>query len=101
MSSEIHQSLTKVQLVLGCDPVLLALSAAICFGLIFIVSTWASALLALPVWFYVIHRLRQLGKLDPQAREVYLRNVSYKEFHSAKSTRFRENSKQQSTIYSC
>ncbi|MFR1533871.1 MAG: conjugal transfer protein TrbD [Bilophila wadsworthia] len=56
-------------------------------------ATWIAFWTGLTLWVFSLFVLRLMAKADPQMRFVYLRHIRYAAYYPARSTPFRENTR--------
>lgn len=84
----IHRALSRPNLVFGADRELVLVTGLVSAILIFVVITPSAAVLGLLAWTLNVALLRQMAKLDPMMRRVYLRHIRYRPVYRATSTPF-------------
>jgi type IV secretion system protein VirB3 len=84
----IHRSLTRPQLLAGCDRELLIFSGLLCGLLIFPAGLFRGDLLnvALGIFFMcaAITGLAKMAKTDPSMKQVYMRSLKYTSRYSGR-----------------
>ena len=87
--SPVRKSLTRPQLLLGCDRVLFLILLLVCMALGLpgglAAGNYLNAILALVIFFMGTRFLRFLTKFDPQAFSVFQRTVHYHDVYVAVS----------------
>jgi len=89
----IHQSLTRPTLLLGCDRELIISSGVVAFALVISAQQWVAFWTGLTLWVFSLFVLQLMAKADPLMRFVYLRHIRYAAYYPARSTPFRENTR--------
>mgnify|MGYP001195896815 CR=1 FL=1 len=84
----IHQSLSKPDLVFGCERQLLLFSGMITTILVVVLMNMIAAIVGMVFWFAAIGVLRAMAKSDPATSKVYLRHIRYTAYYPAHSTPF-------------
>ena len=83
--SAFHASATRPKLTDGCDRTLYSSSIFGCILIPYWNQTIWSVVAGVAVFFLIRHNLRKLGRYDPLAVKVYLRNLAYFAFYSART----------------
>lgn len=87
--SPIHRALSRPNHLMGADRELVLLTGLATVILIFVVLTWFSVLLGIPIWIAVVGILRIMAKADPMMRQVYLRHIGYRPTYRPTSSPWR------------
>lgn len=93
-NAPIHKSLTRPQMIMGCDRELYL--TLVLFSTILIGPTglfdgrFAPAILGVIFWLCGTFGLSQMAKNDSHARQVFLRALRYKEFYPATGYTYEE-----------
>ena len=95
--SPVRKSLTRPQLIFGCDRVLFLILMLFCMALGLpgglAAQNYFNVLLAVVIFYVGIQFLRFLTKFDPQAYSVFRRTVHYQDIYSAVSKVTRQDKK--------
>ena len=97
--SKIHRAGIRPHLFLGGDRELVLFTGLIAFALTVPSFQWASIVTGIVLWLVVLYLLRQMAKADPLMRHVYLRQLRYRRYYSARSTPWRENKISKSSAF--
>lgn len=89
----IRRAGNRHSLWMGGDRELVMFSGLLAFALIFAAQSWVAAFFGVALWFGAVFILRLMAKSDPQMRNVYLSNRKYATYYPARSTPFRNNTK--------
>lgn len=76
---------------MGGERELVISSAAVTFGLAFVAMNKVAWGFAIVGWLLCLFALRKMGKADPMMSKVYLRQVKYAGYYSARSRHWRED----------
>lgn len=82
------RALHRPMLIMGCDPVLLPVTALLCIGVI-VISGYnrVAIVMAALLWTVCVWLLRMMGKSDPQMREVALQFFrNYKRYYPPRAS---------------
>lgn len=86
-SVPVHKSLTRPQMIVGCDRELylsLLLFVAILIGPAGLFDgRFFTAFIGAVIWVLGTFGLAQMAKKDPHARQTYLRSLRYRSFYPA------------------
>lgn len=85
---DIYSALNKPNLMFGADRELILSNALIAFALIFVGLTLMTTIIGIILIVVNGFFLRAMAKADPLMRKVYMRQIKYQKFYSAKSTPF-------------
>lgn len=95
--SPVRKSLTRPQLIFGCDRVLFLLLMLMCMALGLpggiAAQNYLNVVLAIVIFFVGVQFLRFLTKFDPQAYSVFRRTVHYQDSYIAVSKVSRQDKK--------
>lgn len=87
--SPVRKSLTRPQLIFGCDRLLFLMLLLVCMALGLpggiAAGNYMNAVLAIIIFYIGIQVLRSLTKFDPQALSVFQRAVKYQDSYLAVS----------------
>ena len=89
--AKIHRAGIRPHLFLGGDRELVLFTGLIAFSLTVPSFQWASIVTGIVLWLVVLFLLRKMAKADPLMRQVYLRQLRYGRYYSARSRPWREN----------
>ena len=68
-------------------------SGVVAFALVISAQQWVAFWTGLTLWVFSLFVLRLMAKADPLMRFVYLRHIRYAAYYPARSTPFRENTR--------
>lgn len=83
--TNMYKSLTRVQLLLGCDRDTVIFVGLISIFIGLMVKQPAGIILGVVFFLTVISLLRRATKRDPMIKEVYFRHVTYRDYYPATS----------------
>ena len=89
----------RENLFMGGDRELVMFSGLAAGALIFTAQEIRSTIFGLFLWFGALFVLRLMAKADPKLRHVYKRHRIYQSYYPARSTPFRNNTKEQGKQY--
>lgn len=96
----IRRSGTRANLFMGGDRELVMLAGLLAGALVFSAQEWRATVFGIVLWVVALYALRLAAKSDPRMRHVYLRHaLLYKKYYPARSTPFRENTRNQGEQY--
>jgi len=84
----IHASLSRPDLLFGCERQLALLVSMTSLVLVVVAITWLAAALGVLIWFGAMAALRSMAKADPILSKVYLRHIRYRNYYPAHATIF-------------
>lgn len=96
----IRRVMHRDNLFLGGDRELVLFCGAVAFALVFTAQELRAGIVGVSLWFVLLYLLRLMAKADPKLRYVYLRQLRYKSYYSARSTPWRVNTSRQGSQYS-
>lgn len=89
VTSRIHRALNRAPLLWGADRELVLVTGLMTVILIFVVLKIVTAILGVVLWSVVIGFLRMMAKADPLMRQIYIRQVKYRNHYRPTSTPWR------------
>ncbi len=95
----IRRAGNRHNLFLGGDRELVMMAGLLAFTLIFAAQNGVATATGLTLWFAAVYVCRLMAKKDPRMRHVYLRHRLYRRYYPARSTPFRENTREQAGRY--
>lgn len=95
----IRRAGNRDNLFMGGDRELVMFSGLMAGALIFSAQEMRATIFGILLWFGALFVFRLMAKYDPKMRHVYLRHRRYKSYYPARSTPFRENTRQQRKSY--
>ncbi len=90
LKADFYSALNRQNLVFGCDRELILMTGVVAFALFFTGLTWVTAFTAIFIIVINSFFLRLMAKADPLMRHIFIRQVKYQNFYSARSTPFAE-----------
>ncbi|MCT7910692.1 conjugal transfer protein TrbD [Arcobacter lacus] len=88
LKADIYSALNKPNLVFGMDRELILMTGVVSFALFFTGLTWITTFTAIFILIINSFFLRLMAKSDPLMRYIFIRQVKYQNFYSARSTPF-------------
>ncbi|MEJ5038610.1 conjugal transfer protein TrbD [Acinetobacter johnsonii] len=88
--TSINRSLHRQNLLAGGERIPVLLVGLLTFGLIAAIKTLVSVIAGLAIWFIAMYFLRRMAKFDPQAAEIYKRQLKQQKIYQPKSRPFRK-----------
>lgn len=85
-----YRALFRDHLLMGCDRELLIFVSLITGFMCVMVMRPIGFLLAAIFFLVSVYLLRLMGKADPMMRQVFLRNVNYREYYPTASRPYRD-----------
>ncbi|MGD0475615.1 MAG: conjugal transfer protein TrbD [Candidatus Velthaea sp.] len=82
---DVHLSLTRPLLMMGCEREPLMISAIIAVTLVFMLGNLVLAIAGVAFWVISVAVLGRMAKADSQMTKIYLRHVKYRSFYPAGS----------------
>ena len=82
---DVHLSLTRPILMMGCEREPLIVSAVIAVTLVFMLGNLILALAGVAFWIVAVGVMQRMTKADPQLSKIYLRHSRYRTFYPAQS----------------
>jgi type IV secretion system protein VirB3 len=82
---DVHLSLTRPLLMMGCEREPLIISAVIAVTLVFMLGNLWFAIAGVAFWVISVGVLQRMAKSDYQLSTIYIRHSRYKTFYSAQS----------------
>lgn len=83
--TNMYKSLTRVQLLLGCDRDTVIFVGLISIFIGLMIRQPLGVILGAVLFLVVIRLLRMATKRDPMIKEVYIRHITYKDYYPATS----------------
>jgi type IV secretory pathway TrbD component len=83
---DVHLSLTRPLLLMGCEREPLLISATIATALIFLLHNAVIALLGVAFWVLTVAALQRMAKSDSELTKTYIRHARYRTFYPAQSS---------------
>lgn len=87
--TSINRSLHRQNLLAGGERIPVLLVGLLTFALIAAIKTLVSIIAGIIIWFVAMYFLRRMAKFDPQAAEIYRRQLRQQKIYKAKSSPFR------------
>ncbi|HAV5548615.1 TPA: hypothetical protein JI101_17565 [Acinetobacter baumannii] len=87
--TSINRSLHRQNLLAGGERIPVILVGLLTFALIAAIKTLASIISGILFWFVAMYFLRRMAKFDPQASEIYRRQIKQQKIYQPKSSPFR------------
>lgn len=88
----ISKALTRHNLVFGAESEFVGFLGILCGVIIYAESSILNFILAAVLWFIGLYFLQRLAKIDPMFFKVYQLYFGYRNFYSAKTSRWRKDS---------
>lgn len=88
----IYKAGHRANLFLGADRELIMTTGLLSVVLIFSMLKIEAAIFGVSLWIVTLYLLREMAKVDPLMRDIYIRHIKYKPFYPARSTPQRANS---------
>ena len=98
-TTPIHRAGHRDNLFMGGDREVVMFVGVLAFALIFTAQELRASLFGLLLWAGTLTACRQIAKIDPKLRKVYLRHRRYQRYYPARSTPFRTNTASQGRQY--
>lgn len=83
---DVHLSLTRPLLMMGCEREPLLISGMIAATLVFMLGNLVLAMCGVAFWVIAVGILQRMTKADNQMSKIYLRHVKYRSFYPAQSS---------------
>ena len=83
---DVHRSLTRPLLMMGCEREPLIISAVLAATLVFMLGNLFFAIVGVLFWVIAVGVLQRMAKSDHQLSSIYLRHTKYRTFYSAQSS---------------
>jgi type IV secretory pathway TrbD component len=83
---DVHRSLTRPLLVMGCEREPLIISALLAVTLVFMLGNLVLAIFGVLFWVISVGVLQRMAKSDHQLTSIYLRHCKYKTFYAAQAS---------------
>jgi type IV secretion system protein VirB3 len=83
---DVHLSLTRPLLMMGCEREPLIMSALIAVTLVFMLGNLALAIVGVAFWVISVGVLQRMTKSDHQLTKIYVRHTKYRAFYAAQSS---------------
>lgn len=80
---DVHLSLTRPLLMMGCEREPLLISATIAVTLVFMLGNLVLAVAGVAFWVIAVAIMQRMTKSDSQMSKIYLRHVKYRSFYPA------------------
>lgn len=90
----IHRAGNRPNLFMGGDRELVMFTGLMAGALVFTAQELRATIFGLVLWFGALYFLRLAAKSDPQLRHVYLRSRTYAPYYPARSTPWRNNTRE-------
>lgn len=98
-SIPIRRAGNRTNLFLGGDREVVMCVGLIAFALVVLAQQAVAMAAGVTLWVVGLYACRLMAKKDPKLRQVYLRHRRYCRYYPARTTPFRENSREQATRY--
>lgn len=84
-----HRALHRPQQIMGGERELMLFSMLLAGGLIVSALNLIATIIGLMIWFFCVHVLRRMAKIDPELSKIYIRQLKYGHYYGAFSRPFR------------
>jgi type IV secretion system protein VirB3 len=83
---DVHRSLTRPLLMMGCEREPLIISGVLAVTLVFMLGNLAFAIVGVAFWLISVGVLQRMAKSDHQMTAIYLRHTKYRSFYAAQAS---------------
>jgi type IV secretory pathway TrbD component len=83
---DVHRSLTRPILMMGCEREPLIISALVAVTLVFMLGNLVFAIVGVAFWMIAVGVLQRMAKADHQMSTIYVRHSRYRTFYPAQSS---------------
>jgi type IV secretion system protein VirB3 len=82
---DVHLSLTRPLLMMGCEREPLIISALLAVTMVFMLRSLVLAIVGVAFWVISVGVLQRMSKSDSQLSKIYLRHIKYRSYYPAQS----------------
>jgi type IV secretion system protein VirB3 len=83
---DVHLSLTRPLLMMGCEREPLIISALLAVTMVFMLRSIVLAIVGVAFWVISVGVLGRMSKSDSQMSKIYLRHIKYRSFYPAQAS---------------
>jgi type IV secretory pathway TrbD component len=83
---DVHLSLTRPLLMMGCEREPLILSALLAVTMVFMLRSLVLAIGGVAFWVIAVGVLQRMAKSDSMLSKIYMRHVKYRSFYAAEAS---------------